>query len=186
MIFTPKTPEVNLEDMLRRYKTPRRRKKMTKIYTDMLAVMLEHARPQAMFQEFDRADVAELEEWLNPETAAVCLGLVTLGPGLDKQTEALSADDVLAGAVVTEVALAWIGQLAKQVRTKANERIGDRPLKVGPGYRPGIGRWPLAQVQDLLFQKLDTAAIGVSLDEYKLMTPNKSTSLIIPLRHVKV
>lgn len=184
MIFVPDPPIVDLEDMLRRYKTPRRRKKMTQIYEQNLAVVAEHARPQAMVQEFARADVAGLEEWLDDKTEAVCLGLVTLGTELDTQIDAISADDVAAGAVLTEVALAWIVELAKQVRAKAAEGIGERPLKVGPGYRPGVGRWPL-DVQDVLFEKLDAAEIGVSLDEYKLMRPNKSTSLIIPLRSVK-
>lgn len=184
MIFNPVTPTVDLEDMLRRYKTPRRRKKMTKIYGEMLAVVAEHARPKGMVQEFTRADVADLEPWLNAETEAVCLGLVTLGAELDEHLDAMSAEDVVAGAVLTEVALAWIVDLARQARAKAAEEIGDRPLKVGPGYRPGVGRWPLMEAQDLLFEKLDTAAIGVSLDEYKLMRPNKSTSLIIPLRSI--
>ena len=110
---------------------------------------------------------------------------MTLGAELDEQIEALSAEDVAAGAVVTEVSLAWIVDIAKQVREKAADGIGERPLKIGPGYRPGVGRWPLMEAQDVLFDKLDTAAIGVSLDEYKLMRPNKSTSLIIPLRSVE-
>lgn len=181
MIFTPETPEVDLDDMLRRYKTPRRRKKMTKTYTENLAVVARYARPQAMVLEFDRADVAELDEWLRPETEAVCLGLVTLGQELDDYFNTFAADDVLAGAVMNEVALAWIVGLAKQVREKAREGIGDRPLKVGPGYRPGVGRWPL-EVQDVLFEKLPTAELRVALDEYKIMKPSKSTSLIIPLR----
>ena len=185
MIFIPETPEVDLDDMLRRYKTPRRRKKMTKTYTENLAVVAKYAKPQAMMLEFDRADVAELEEWLRPETVSVCLGLVTLGQELDEQVNKISAEDVLAGAVLNEVALAWIVALARQVREKAREGIGERPLKVGPGYRPGVGRWPLAEVQDVLFNKLPTADIGVTLDEYKIMKPSKSTSLVIPLRLVK-
>ena len=100
---------------------------------------------------------------------------------MDERVDAISAEDVAAGAVLTEVALAWIVELAKQVRAKAVEGIGDRALKVGPAYRPGVGRWPL-ETQDVLFAKLDSGQIGVSLDEFKLMRPNKSTSLIIPLR----
>lgn len=184
MIFTPKTPEVDLEDMLRRYKTPRRRKKMEKAYSVNLDVVAQHARPQAMVQEFARADVAGLEAWLRPETAGVCLGLVTLGKELDDEINRISADDILASAILNEVALAWIVELAKQVRQKAAEWIGDRPLKVGPSYRPGVGRWPLAEVQDVLFAKLNTAEIGVSIDEHKIMWPNKSTSLIVPLRQI--
>ena len=157
MIFAPETPEVSLDDMLRRYKTPRRRKKMTKTYTENLAFVAQYARPRAMVFEFDRADIAELEEWLQPETAAVCLGLVTLGQELDDQIDQITAEDVLAAAVLNEVALAWVADLATQVREKAREGIGGRPLKVGPGYRPGVGRWPLADVQDLLFAKLPTA-----------------------------
>lgn len=182
MNFVPNIPEVDLDDMLRRYKTPRRKKKMTRTYTENLAVVAQHARPQAMVQEFDRAEVAGLEAWLRPETEKVCLGLVTLGQDLDDEINRISADDVLASSVLNEVALAWIVGLAKQVRAKAAEGIGDRALKVGPGYRPGVGRWPLAEVQDVLFAKLNTAEIGVSLDDHKIMWPNKSTSLIVPLR----
>lgn len=182
MIFVPDTPEIDLEDMLRRYKTPRRRKKMTKAYSENLEVVAQFARPQAMVEEFDRGALAGLDEWFRPETEKVCLGLVTLGGELDNEINRISADDVLASAILNEVALAWIVELAKQVRNKAADGIGDRPLKVGPGYRPGVGRWPLAQVQDVLFAKLNTAEIGVSLDEHKIMWPNKSTSLIVPLR----
>jgi len=186
MIFVPKTPEEDLDDMLRRYKTPRRRKKMTQVYSENLDVVAKYARPQAMVEEFGQAEVAGLEAWLNAETAAVCLGLVTLGEELDEHINKMSAEDVLAGAVLTEVALAWIVDLARQVREKAAEGIGDRLLKVGPGYRPGVGRWPLAEAQDVLFAKLNTAEIGVRLDEHKIMWPNKSTSLIIPLRRVPI
>ena len=181
MIFTPVVPEIDIEDMLRRYKTPRRRKKMARVYEQNIAVVAEWAEPKAMVSEFAREEVAGLEAWLRPETVSVCLGLVTLGARLDEVIGARSAEDVVAGAILTEVSLAWIVALAKQVRAKAGEQIGDRSLKVGPAYRPGVGRWPL-EVQDVLFDKLDTAEIGVSLDEYKIMSPDKSTSLIIPLK----
>lgn len=182
MILTPSPPQIDLEDMLRRYKTPRRRKKMTKIYTDMLAVVAEHARPQAILEEFTRAELSKLAEWLKPETEAACLAIITLGPELDTQIDQITADDIAAGAVATEVSLAWITTIAQEVRQTAKQGIGDRPLKVGPAYRPGIGRWPLTEAQDVVFSKLDAAAIGVTINEFKLMTPNKSTSLIIPLR----
>lgn len=157
---------------------------MTAVYAEYLERVAQHARPQGMLFEFERADVAELDAWLRPETAAVCLGLVTLGEALDDYYNAATADDPLAAAVINEVALAWIVDLAQQVREKAKAGIGDRPLKVGPSYRPGVGRWPLAGVQDVLFAKLPTAEIGVRLDGHKIMWPNKSTSLIIPLRQI--
>ncbi len=180
MIITPETPTTDLDDLLKRYKTPRRRKKMTPVYQAMLELVQKEAQPKALLKAFDRPDLGHLEHYLKDDDVGAGLAIVTLGAELDAAIDNLG-DDIVGQAVVVEVALAWITTIAQQVRTILKEKVAVKNLKVGPGYRPGVGNLPLT-LQDHLFALLPADEIGVTLDEFKVMKPTKSTSLIIPVR----
>ncbi len=182
MLFTPETPTTDLDALLRRYKTPRRRKKMTGVYSDMLTLVQTEAQPKVLLEEFPKADLGLIAPLLKEEHVRAGLAIITLGASLDTAIDGLG-DDIVGQAVIVEVALAWITSIAQQTREVLQEQVADRNLKVGPGYRPGVGKWPL-EAQDVLFELLPTEDIGVTLNEFKLMTPHKSTSLIIPLRPI--
>ncbi|MEM7800221.1 MAG: hypothetical protein AAF633_13590 [Chloroflexota bacterium] len=182
-IYTPQLPKISLDKYAKRYKNERRRKKVMPIYEQMLIEVNKHAQPQAIYQIFQYNDLPMLHQWAAEKTVGFALGLCTLGPGIDLYAASMiNRQELAAQAIMEELTLAAIVGMANDMRNK----IGQLPelvsvnYTVGPAYRPGVGRWPI-ELQSVIFEHLPTSQIGVSINEYMVMTPGKSTSLIIPL-----
>ena len=107
---------------------------------------------------------------------AVC----TLGPALDKRYEALSEDELALAAVLDEISVGWIVKLTRVFHKVAREQYAAQRLKTGPPYRPGVGKMPI-EIQALVFQHVPADQIGVTLSEFMVMHPSRSTSLVIPI-----
>lgn len=173
-------PQFTTAKFLRRYATERRRRKIAPVYAAMLAEAERLVEPVVVQRTLARADVPGLSAWLPPHAVGVRLALCTLGPELDARSRALFEDEPAAAAVLDEIGVAFVSAFALNVHRVARAESAAFGLKAGPPHRPGLGRWPL-DVQRLVFDKLPAAEIGVALGEHLVMTPVKSTSLIIPL-----
>jgi hypothetical protein len=171
---------ISLERLLKRYGSGKRRERMEPIYRAMLAEVEDLSTPEAIYEEYPLDALAELSPWLYEDTAAVVLGLCTLGPKLQLRINELSSKDMLSIVVMDELTLAWITAITRQLHGLIRLEAQGRGLKAGPAYRPGLGRWPL-EVQQTVFSKLPAEAIGVMLTDDLVMLPRQSTSLIIPL-----
>lgn len=159
----------------------RRRQKLEALYAVALADVERIAAPRVLRKRLSAADVPELAPWLPDQVFEVCLGLCTLGPQLDEHLGNLTNEDMSAAAALSEVALAWIVALTRDLHEKVRLEAVDAGLKTGPAYRPGLGKWPI-ECQKCIFERLPADQIGVKLTESLLMLPGFSTSVVIPIR----
>lgn len=173
-------PQLSLDSLLKRYENKRRLEKLEPIYRATLAEAESLSEPVAMYEEFPLAEVPELSEWLLPETISVVLALCTFGLRLEARIKELSQDDLVTAVVLDEIALAYVTAVARLLPDTIRKQAQERGLKAGPAYQPGLGRWSL-ETQSTIFAHLPADAIGVTLNAHMLMTPIKTTSLIIPL-----
>lgn len=179
-IYEVRPPQLSLESFLKRYKNGRRRERLDPIYRTMLVEAERLSIPKAIYDEFSLAQVPDLSEWLLPDTTRVVLSLCTLGSSLESRINELSRNDLLSAVVLDEIALAYITAITRQIHDSIRSQTQTSGLKAGPAYRPGLGRWPL-ETQNTIFACLPADIIGITLSDHLLMTPTKSTSLIIPI-----
>ncbi|MCA9925887.1 MAG: hypothetical protein KC421_26125 [Anaerolineales bacterium] len=177
-INQPEPP--TLDSLLKRYKNNRRLRKVTPVYESMLVEAKRQIKIAFIYGQFPHSTVETLHPWLSTDTTDVILAICTLGPELDNSINRLSKEDLLTAVILKEIALAWIVNLTREIHRAARRQIAQNGLKVGPAYRPGVGRWPI-EAQQTIFAHLPAADIGVTLDDYLMMRPTISTSLIIPI-----
>lgn len=175
-----KLPNLTVDRLVKRYRSERARKRWAPIYQKLLAEAEQLSEPASVCHEFSCADVSELNEWLPPKTISVVLVVCTLGPRLDEHVLGLSERDLVSAVILNEISLALINAMTRNMHAAIRSATQKRGLKAGAAYRPGVGRWPLS-TQGVIFKQLPTQNIGVTLDEFLLMRPVKSTSLIIPV-----
>jgi hypothetical protein len=171
---------VSIERLLKRYGTGKRRARMEPIYWDVLNEAEHLCEPAALHAEFQLVELPELSEWLTSETTSVVLALCTLGPLIQQRIEEISQNDLVSAVILDEITLAWVTAITRQIHGSIRSQAQKRRLKAGPAYRPGLGRWPL-ETQHTVFTHLAAETIGVTLNDYLVMAPRQSTSLIIPL-----
>jgi hypothetical protein len=175
-------PELPLERFLHRYRSEKRRARLRPLYEAMLDEAGRLAQPTTMQAEFAAPALPELAPWFQRDTVAAVLAICTAGPRLEAGiNELLAQEEPHLALILDEICLQLVSGLARAIHASVRRGAVARGLRVGPPYRPGLGRWPLA-AQQVIFSRLPAAEIGVTLDEYMLMRPVKSTSLIIPLR----
>jgi hypothetical protein len=183
-ITQPERPTLTVEPFLKRYKNERRRRKMAPHYQAIITEVDKLCDPLTIHQEFALNEVPELAAWAGMDTCAATLAICTLGSRLDEGAKEFGQDDLLKAVILEEVALAWIVTITRDLHSMIRHKGRERGLIVGPAYRPGVGRWPI-ETQQTIFTRLPADQIGVTLNEHLLMTPQKSTSLIIPIRKQK-
>lgn len=172
---------VSLDDLLKKYKRPRSRKKMQPLYEQMIAEVAARAEPRLIFEQFGADVVAQLNDHVSAETVRVVLVACTLGEPLDRFYETLNADDQMAqAAIVDEVGLLWIVNLTRQFHQSIRAQLAEQGLKAGPPFRPGVGKLPI-DLQTVIFDHLPADQIGLTLNEYLVMTPIRSTTLVVPI-----
>jgi hypothetical protein len=175
-------PLLPLERFLHRYRSSRRRERLRPLYETMLVEATRLAQPATVQDEFPVAALSELAPWFQPRTVAAVLAICTMGAPVEQTIADLFAEDEPQLAMILdEICLQLVSAMARAMHAGVRQAALARGLQVGPPYRPGIGRWPLA-AQQAIFDRLPAREIGMSLDGYLYMRPLKSTSLIIPLR----
>ncbi len=177
-------PRLELEPFLTRYGEGRRRRNMEPIYREMLELAHALAEPGEVHREFALTDLEELAEWLPARASSVALVVCTLGSAIDAMEQHLFPEEPHKAVVLNEISTELVTALTRTVRQRIHAEVAGRGLKAGPPFRPGVGRWPL-ELQTVVFDRLPADEIGVTLDEYMLMKPLKSNSLIIPLLNNK-
>ena len=177
-------PRVPFEAFLKRFGDGPRRDKIAPLYRTMMAEAELLAAPAILYAEYSSAEVEELSAWLPVATRSIVLGLCTLGPNLDRRIAELSESKTASALVLDEIASALVGGMARNLHLLVRRQAGQQGMKAGPAFRPGLGRWPL-ETQRVVFDRLPARRIGVSLNQSLVMTPIKSTSLIVPLRPVE-
>lgn len=173
-------PPLDVENLIKRYKRPGAKERWRPTYQELLNDAERLAEPAVLCQEYALDEVDELHEWMPVQSSSVVLGVTTLGKTLDDHVNELNNTDMISAVILNEITLAMINAMTRSLHSAIRNETQTRGLKAGPAYRPGVGRWPLS-TQEVVFRHIPAQDIGVSLDEYLLMRPIKSTSLIIPI-----
>lgn len=119
--------------------------------------------------------------WLYEAASHAVLVIATIGPRLERQVKAaFDTGDPLAGVVLDAMGTITLRSLTSHIRRDCAQRAAACGMKVGPRVAPGCEVMPL-EAQEAIFSLLDADSIGVTLSESLLMTPLKSTSLVLPL-----
>ncbi|MDH7485551.1 MAG: hypothetical protein QHJ81_04660 [Anaerolineae bacterium] len=110
--------------------------------------------------------------------AAVC----TIGPALEARvSELYQAGEPLLSYLLDCAGVLALGQVDEAVRRLAEERAAERGWGVSPALSPGsLVGWPV-QGQRELCALLPIADIGVRLNDYGVLEPHKSASMVIGL-----
>lgn len=129
--------------------------------------------------------------------SGLVIGLVTVGPGIEKRaTELAGGGDAASALILDAMGSAAVEEAADRLGAFITANLDASPATVGtdstpamappagpeasaPGpscrISPGFGRWPL-QAQVRMFERLPHAAVGIRLLPSLLMVPRKSIS----------
>jgi len=110
------------------------------------------------------------------------VAIYTIGPALEGQvSELYRAGEPLLSYMLDCVGVMALGMVGERLRRLAEEQAADRGWGVSPALSPGsLVGWPV-QGQRELCALLPLADIGVRLNEYCVLEPHKSVSLVIGL-----
>lgn len=158
----------------------RRRQLLSDSYRAAIEQVAEYSSTQAIISPASDNGASQIQAWLPKTSSRAYFGLCTLGEALDLHLRKLTDSDMVAAAILNEVALAWIIAVTQEMRKEVAAKVKSEGFRVGAAYRPGVGRWPL-QIQKVVFAELPAEQIGVTLTDSYLMLPSLSTSIIIPL-----
>lgn len=154
----------------------------------LLAETSSLVEPRGTFERFALSDAAAVQLPLpgaENSLSGFALGLVTIGPRLEKRaTAALSAGDALEALLLDAIGSAAVEAAADSLGSLISLMGGDEGGGVDDGrgtacrISPGYGGWPLA-AQEAIFAKLSHDAIGVQLLPSMLMVPRKSVTFAL-------
>jgi hypothetical protein len=169
--------ELSLEPLLRKY--TRRRARMEPMYAEMLLAARVLVRPVVLRRAFPSAEVPDFADPLGtPEQ--VVLGLCSVGGALESRVAEIFADEPAQAVVLDEIGNAWVAGLARQLHREIRATAAAAGLRAGPGFRPGIGHWPV-ELQPRIFRLLEAEQHGIRLTGGLMMEPRKSVSMIVPI-----
>ncbi len=122
-----------------------------------------------------KADLLAPAKWL-------LVTVYTIGPALEARvSELYRAGEPLLSYMLDCVGVMALGMVGERLRCLAEERAAGRGWGVSPALSPGgLVGWPL-QGQRELCSLLPLADIGVRLNEYCVLEPHKSVSMVIGL-----
>jgi hypothetical protein len=119
--------------------------------------------------------VAEHFRGARSVVAAVC----TIGPALEAAASACFAEDPALSVALDALGSAAVELLASAMCQRVDDQAVAEGLKTTIALTPGLVGWPLASGQRQVFSLVDAASAGVSLTEGYMMTPHKSTSMVV-------
>lgn len=122
-----------------------------------------------------KADLLAPAKWL-------LVTVYTIGPALEARvSELYRAGEPLLSYMLDCLGVMALGMVGERLRCLAEERAAGRGWGVSPALSPGgLVGWPV-QGQRELCALLPLADIGVRLNEYCVLEPHKSVSMVIGL-----
>jgi hypothetical protein len=153
--------------------------------------------PAAVYDEFEVRGVASGRVELAVDSADLTVGpkahllaparrllvtVYTIGPALEARvSELYRAGEPLLSYMLDCVGVMALGMVGERLRCLAEERAAERGWGVSPSLSPGgLVGWPV-QGQRELCALLPLADAGVRLNEYCVLEPHKSVSMVIGL-----
>ncbi len=148
------------------------------------SVALKQIQPRALYDFFDPAELNNyhLFKQANKTVLAVC----TIGqPIVDEISHQMKSNNLSKAVILDAIASHAAEEVASQVNQTVLEESGSSLSGLPNSYRfsPGYCRWPLKEGQTLIFSRLHTEKIGVSLTQSMMMRPKKSVSFAINFGH---
>ncbi len=107
--------------------------------------------------------------------AAVC----TIGPDLEAAASKCFGEDPALSVALDAFGSAAVELLASALCQRVDDQAATEGLKTTIALTPGLVGWPLASGQRQIFGLVDAASAGVSLTDGFMMTPHKSTSMVV-------
>jgi hypothetical protein len=112
---------------------------------------------------------------------ALAVAVCTVGPEIDKIiADGFDGGDYLEGMIADVVGNRAVEDVAHKCARLICAEAKELDLSTGSQISPGYGSWDTSG-QRLVFEMLDPAPIGVSLNEQCMMSPKKSISFVAPL-----
>ena len=106
---------------------------------------------------------------------AVC----TVGPAVDARIKAYHSEKERFKMMILDELASWaVDQVRLQMVVHLAGEFGAQGWRTSTCLSPGESSWSVSE-QEIIFKLLDTAPIGVSLNESCVMSPLKSLSLIV-------
>ena len=171
--------ELPLDPLLHKY--GKRRARMEPMYAEMLTVARGLVEPVVLYRSFPATEVPDFAEPLRIAERVV-LGLCSVGSALEARVAGLFPDEPAKAVVLDEIGNAMVAGLARRLHRQIRATAAAEGLRAGPGYRPGIGHWPV-ELQPLIFHLLEAEQHGIRLTGGLMMEPRKSVSMIVPVGH---
>lgn len=115
------------------------------------------------------------------QSVFLAAAVATLGPHLETRCRELSQKgDLFAATLMDAVGIAFLDELGAKVHHGLTRRATDLALFCSCRLGPGLNGFPF-EGQRLIFNMVDAAAIGVSLNDSLVMQPVKSISFLTSL-----
>jgi len=196
------TPEYVLEEQCRR-RGEAVRPWMEDVVKEALEVGQTLFAPAAIYDEFPVHDVADGQVYLgthgsdDPAWARLIVGpkadlvapadrvmvsVLTIGPSLERRVHELQATgENLLAYMLDAVGVLALGAVGESLRCMAEERAAELGWGVSPALSPGsLVGWSLSGQRELV-ALLPIEKIGVQLNDYCVLMPHKSASVLIGL-----
>jgi hypothetical protein len=150
-----------------------------KLVVEMIELSFELTEPKGIYTIKKGKELRE--ECLFNLGEKVALGISTIGEKLEKKVKDLSFKGELTRAVILDA----VGSVAAESTAEYLNQIiinkaKEKKLYHSTRFSPGYGGWKL-EGQRLIFNLLPAERIGVSLNQFYMMTPKKSVSFAVNL-----
>jgi hypothetical protein len=109
----------------------------------------------------------------------VIVAVATVGPEIDTYAGEVFKDDVVQGLALDGVGSAAVEALANWACRGFEEEAAGAGLQTTVPLNPGMIGWPIEVGQPEIFALLDEPHMSVTLNEYAMMQPGKSLSLVV-------
>lgn len=117
----------------------------------------------------------------SPEACKVAFVVCTIGERIDRKIVATTTRQAgLDGLLLQGAALALLEAAARCAWHHLADTVGRQGLFAGARLEPGCRQLPLTRQVDL-FDRIDAAEIGVTLNDSLLMAPLRSLSFVVPI-----
>lgn len=112
---------------------------------------------------------------------ALAVAVCTVGPEIDKIIEeCFGGGEYLEGMIADVAGNRAVEDVAHRCARLICADARELDLSAGRQISPGYGKWDTSG-QRPVFEMLDPSPIGVSLNDYCMMSPKKSISFVVPL-----
>jgi hypothetical protein len=112
---------------------------------------------------------------------SVVVAICSIGPALEEAASSCFAEDPAAAVALDAFGSAAVDLVASAMCERVEKWAEAEGLRSTVPLSPGLVGWPVASGQRQIFALLDGSAAGVSLNAACMMSPEKSTSMVIGL-----